>query len=282
MQRYLRQGELDFSVGYKLQTRWGWAEAAIFTLECAGAALFAAALLWNGGTAVLLGGLAMVALAVGLLLAHLGNPQRAWRAVLNVRTSWISRGTIVLGGFLACGALYFAVRLGAGGATGAGIARFLEWILLLAGAFVLLYPGLVLSSSPAIPFWNSALLPVFSAFSGAASGLGLFLAAGGPVAWAQFWVLAALAIVTALYLAVMGRRGGAAAESAALLLRGDAALFLGAGCGLGVALPVALTFGIATGDGGAALAVLAAASRVAGDLATRQAFLKVGMFSPVA
>ena len=75
--RYLRQGKADFSVGYKLQTRWGPMEAVIFTLECAGAALFAGAVLSGEQTAGMVCGVALVALAIVLLLAHLGHPARA-------------------------------------------------------------------------------------------------------------------------------------------------------------------------------------------------------------
>lgn len=270
MTRYLRQGELHFTPGYKLQTQWGPIEAGVFTLECAGAGLIAASLIGEEHAAALAFGLAMIAAAVGLLLAHLGHPRRAWRAILNVRTSWISRGTLVLGGVLGCGVLH--LLLGGGGVT-----ALLRWVLLAGCGFILVYPGLALSASPAIPFWTSGLLPVVSALSGAASGLALYILwAGGPPNVLS-WVLAALALALMLYLVVMARQGGAAAESAALLLRGEAMLFLGLGCGLGIVLPALL--GLA---GGGAAVASAAIARLAGDFATRHAFLKVGMFSPVA
>ncbi len=48
---------------------------------------------------------AALAGAMGLSLAHLGRPERAWRAVLNLRTSWVSREIALTGLFLAlCGA----------------------------------------------------------------------------------------------------------------------------------------------------------------------------------
>jgi Fe-S-cluster-containing dehydrogenase component/DMSO reductase anchor subunit len=48
-----------------------------------------------------LGGLAMV-----LTTLHLGQPLRAWRAILNVRTSWLSREILLANAFLGLGTLH--------------------------------------------------------------------------------------------------------------------------------------------------------------------------------
>jgi DMSO reductase anchor subunit len=57
---------------------------------------------------------AVVALALGLLALaastlHLGRPLYAFRAFLGLRTSWMSREIVVLGGFAGAAALYAAV-----------------------------------------------------------------------------------------------------------------------------------------------------------------------------
>jgi len=291
MHKYLRQGEPDFSVGYKLQTRWGPSEAVIFTLECAGAALFAAATMAGEQASGMAVGMLLVALAIALLLRHLGHPGRAWMAIRNVRSSWISRGTLVLGGFVGLGVLYLLLRHAGGMDETALVARILRWTLLGACAFILIYPGLILSASPAIPFWNSGLLPVFSAAGGAASGVALLLAiAPAPVPntslaralpLTEIWLLAALAVVMLIYLTLMLRRGAAAAESASYLLHGHAPLFVLGACVVGLALPMFLWLWNMKVGGDAGIAALAAALRLAGDLALRHAFLKVGMFNPV-
>ncbi len=290
MQKYLRQGELRFSAGYKMQTRWGAAEAAIFTLECAGASLFATALFVLESPAAFAAGVVMVALAVFLLLAHLGHPARAWRALSNLRESWISRGTVVLGGFLGLGILYCLLRFGAGMEAANGAVRVTTWLLLGASAFILVYPGLVLSASPAIPFWSSGLLPVMSAGNGMTSGLALFMvilavdetapASIAPLFSLQLWLLVALSVVLFLYVVVMIRRGGTAKESASCLLTREAWLFAGAGCALGIGIPLAIAFWSA-GVGAAGLVVPAAVARLCGDFAIRYAFLRAGMFSPL-
>jgi formate-dependent nitrite reductase membrane component NrfD len=287
--KYLRQGTLNFSVGYKLQTRWGPNVGLIFSLECAGAALFAAATLAGEQTTGMVVGVLLVATAVALLLAHLGHPARAWMAVRNVRTSWISRGTLVLGGFVGLGAIYLLLRHGAGLAQTGSVAQAMRWLLLAAGAFILIYPGLILSASPAIPFWNSGLLPLLSAGNGATSGLALLIAIANLegvadripsiVCVVQLWLLVILAVIVFIYIAVMLRRGAAAAESATHLLRDQVALFALGACIVGLAVPMLLAPWSLSGGSGVAAA--AAVCRLAGDLAIRRAILKVGMFNPV-
>ncbi|HEY9237685.1 MAG TPA: DmsC/YnfH family molybdoenzyme membrane anchor subunit [Burkholderiaceae bacterium] len=59
--------------------------------------------------------LAVVMLLIGLAasFAHLGRPERAWRAVLMWRTSWLSREVIVLPAFIGVvGLWWFALRAG--------------------------------------------------------------------------------------------------------------------------------------------------------------------------
>jgi Fe-S-cluster-containing dehydrogenase component len=47
--------------------------------------------------------------AMGLSAAHLGRPGRAWRALLNLRTSWLSREILLVALFLGAGTLGLAV-----------------------------------------------------------------------------------------------------------------------------------------------------------------------------
>lgn len=287
MASYLRQGTLKFVPGYKVQTLWGRSEAAVFALECAGAPLVALAVYSGAGLPAVLTGLLMVGVAVVLLLLHLGHPRRALRAMLNLRHSWISRGTVALGAVVLLGGLH--VLLALGGATTGALAGTVAVLLACLGAFVAAYPGLVLSSSPAIAFWNSGLLPVLSLLQGASTAMLMVLAfagarvtaVAGAGAWIAVWLLVALALALALYVASMLRRGAAAAESARYLLQGHPLQFGLVACGLGIAVPLVLALWAAAGGPLAALCVLAAAARFAGDLALRHAFLKVGLYNPV-
>lgn len=49
----------------------------------------------------------LLAIGLGASFAHLGRPERAWRAVLMWRTSWLSREVIVLPAFMASVALWW-------------------------------------------------------------------------------------------------------------------------------------------------------------------------------
>lgn len=287
MTMVLKQGVLNFRSGYKRQTRWGRSEASVFALESAGAPLVVATLATGAPLAAMVLGLVMVAAAITLLFLHLGNPQRAWMAIRNVRHSWISRGTLVLGGFVGLGAFYVLLRFA--GAPSTGIEAPIRYMLYAAGVFIPLYPGLVLSASPAIPFWNSGLLPVLSLIQGVASAATIWLAsasgdmaAGVPLPLVVLWLVLTHAAVTALYLAAMQQRSGAAARSVRDLIAAQPLAFWACGCGLGLAVPLAVTLWLAL-SGPLPLAVVAAAAlaRFAGDLALRHAILKAGMFDPV-
>lgn len=286
----IQQGTLRFSVGYKIQTTWGFMEAAIFALEGVGATLVAAAV-WTEQTWALGAGVVLMSAAVALLLAHLGQPRHAWRSMFNLRQSWVSRGTLLIGGLVALGLLQLALGWTALGGT----AWVLKGLLFLDALAILTYPGFVLSSSPAIPFWNSGLMPVLSFATGAASGLTVWLAgsaaAGIPERLpslpqlAQFVlaVYAAAALCTFAHVAVQWRGPAAAGAAARRLLREEAALFIGAACVGGLVVPAILVLPVAFGTPGSPVAwlVAAAALRVLGDLGSRLVFLRVGLYDPV-
>ncbi len=69
---------------------------------------------------------ALVTLAIGTI--HLGKKTRAWRAVLNLRSSWLSREIVAYSSFLALG---FAMLLLPSGA------EVLSWATILSGFFAL-------------------------------------------------------------------------------------------------------------------------------------------------
>ena len=285
VERILRQGRLDFSVAFKVQTRWGRMEAVAWTLECAGAMLFTASALAGELLAGMAAGVALVAAAIVLLLMHLGQPLNAWRAFANLRQSWLSRGTLALAGFVLLGGLYVLLRL-AGVPPEATAVAALRWLLIADAAFILAYPGLVLSASPAIPFWNSGLMPLISLANGAASGAALFLLlvpsgarTGAVSAGAVFlaWALIALGTFVWLQVVVTLSRGAAAAESAACLTRAHGFLFWFGACLAGIAIPLALALWLVTG-GNPALIPFLAAARLPGDYALRAALLRSGLF----
>jgi len=71
-------------------------------------------------------------LAMGLSTLHLGRPSRAWRAILNLRTSPLSREIALSSGFLAAGVLHLLLPAGSTLRLAAGVAA----VLLGAGALL--------------------------------------------------------------------------------------------------------------------------------------------------
>jgi len=147
-------------------------------------------------------------LIVGGLLAstfHLGRPERAWRALSQWRSSWLSReGVLALAVFppaLAFGGLWLATPGGAapGGITllaGLGLATALLCAATVAAT------GMIYASLPTIRQWRQPLVvPVYLAFA-LASGAVLLLALAAPagLAGTAEAAVAVLALVLALVL----------------------------------------------------------------------------------
>ena len=114
--------------------------------------------------------------AVGLLVAalvasffHLGRPERAWRAVLMWRTSWMSREVIVLPAFIAVVALWAALAVLAG--SGGPPSRVLP-ALAIVGAFGLWWcTAMIYACLRFIQEWAHPLTVVNYTLIGLASGL---------------------------------------------------------------------------------------------------------------
>jgi DMSO reductase anchor subunit len=143
--------------------------------------------------------LALGLISVGLLAStlHLGHPERAWRAVTQWRSSWLSReGVMALFTYLP--ALIFTagwVLLG----TAGGIFRLFA-LLAAAGAAVTVWcTGMIYASLKPIRQWHHPLVaPIYLAFAlmtGSLLALALLAFAGAPHVWVGR--LAVLAILLA-------------------------------------------------------------------------------------
>jgi formate-dependent nitrite reductase membrane component NrfD len=288
-----KQGRLDFTVSPKLQTIWGFREATVFALEGWGASLFVASMLLNVVSGMIAGVLLLI-LAVVLLLSHLGHPFRAWMAIRNVRRSWVSRGTVTIGGFIGLGALYVGAPLVLGWHMGEGLANAVQLVMILAGVFILLYPGLAMAASPAIPFWSTGLLPMLSLANGLASGgivvlvylsfepqLGSQLGSLNA-AWLQQVFLIGVALITLVYLVTMRTAGTAAHLSVSYLVKQEPLLFWALTVGAGIVLPI-IAVGLTVNAPVAPLGLLwvGLVTRLVGDVCGRYAWLKAGIFDAV-
>lgn len=280
--RIMQQGRPDFSVGPKLQTTWGFREGAVFAAEGLSATVMmvSAADRWLPG---MIAAEALMVLVVALLFSHLGNPKAAWRAMVNFRRSWISRGTTMIGGFVGLGALAILIELGLPVPDGAATVVFP--LQAVTATFIIFYPGFAMAASAGIPFWTTGSLPLLSALGGLSSGtlMGLALTPfgldlpinGGQAKTVALVLLAATAAAILAQVSAALRAGAGARLSARLLVEKERVWFWLLAVGVGLAMPAVC---VGLGLFGFAGLVIAAAGRFCGDIALRYAILKVGTY----
>ena len=244
-------------------------------------------------------GLTLVGVGGLILISDLGRPERFWRALLNPRRSWISVGAICDFLFMSLDSLYVLPALAWQGeqplaafAWGSSWGSYPLHAIAAASAFVIIvYPGLVLSSSPSIPFWNTTLIPLQYLSFSFASALGIAMAFQSvqgntlPESWVltQTLILLSCLLLTVAHLISAFQMRGTARESARLLLCGPFATHLWGGVLLaGLALPLGLLALGAAGEGMGvnsliAIAVLAQIGNFYSKLGT----LRVGLYPPI-
>jgi DMSO reductase anchor subunit len=258
------------------------------------------------GVPVLL--LALVLIAVGLLssVAHLGRPERAWRALSQWRSSWLSRE-----GVAALATFPPAVLFGVAMLTGNETPALLTGLLAAAGSAATVWcTGMIYASLKPIREWHLPLVApgylVFGAFTGAAllaaaaavagAGaassvllLGAVLGAAGLITKRAIWHAADAApkVATAASLTGLSHLGkvrpldAPQTETGYLMremgfrvARVHAARLRRIAIGVGFLVPAVLLIAAALLDGvsAAPLASVAAASAIAGMLVERWLF----------
>lgn len=121
-----------------------------------------------------------VALALNLIgygVAHLlflGRMERFWRAVINLRTSWISRGFLFNAMFSLFGLLYaLSEAADLPILSGPAVNVLLKLMSILSAVLFAAYPGFMISIVKAIPFWRSTLEPVLFFLQGVMGGMAI-------------------------------------------------------------------------------------------------------------
>ncbi len=302
-----------FDLGFPVQQHWGAKVAFYLYLGGTGSGLVFLEVLfrWQGdldGRTAAVGmwiGLAFAVLSALAIFDHLGPVSRwsAYFAFRNMRTSWIARGVTMLFVLLALRLLLALPSLpGAEGlpwAEGTALGDVLRALVLVFAFAFMAYTGLVISSSNAIAFWNTPLVPVLFVGSSLLGGLMALPAvgwiAGGPAAMhtvgtiafpyaAQ--VLAVDALLLALYVYGMSTTTRPARVSVGMLLRGTLRRrFIGGAVVLGLVLPAVVlvpqAIGALTCTVDTAWIFLAAVAAVqAGGYFLRDAVLRAGVYGP--
>jgi sulfite dehydrogenase (quinone) subunit SoeC len=171
-------------------------------------------------------GLALALVTIGLLssMLHLGRPERAWRALSEWRTSWLSReGVAALATYLPAGALGLGWVFGE---TVPGQIAITGWLTIPAALVTLWCTGMIYASLPTIRAWHHPLVaPIYVVLALATGGVlltCLLIAFGLDARWA--------AGVTALMLAagwLLKARYWAAIDNAEKIYTAEAATGLG-------------------------------------------------------
>jgi tetrathionate reductase subunit C len=290
----------------KPQTTWRGPHAFWFTAMGIGGALFLNEVLFGIEMGRVLGLslshlLSLVLIGIGgmVLIADLGRPLRFLQAFRNVRHSWITWGAICDFVFMTLDGLYIlptftwvnGARPFAGLPTGPGTAvgGVFTVVAGIAAFVVIIYPGMVLAASRAIPFWNTTLIPLqFLAFAHA-SGLALVLLAR-PASVNGALLLSAVLLVLLCLLAMgahlLAARYGreASRESLRVLLRGPlAGVFLLGTCLLGLIVPLILgivTLNGAGPDFAASAFIIMGVLSVAGNFFSKFSVIRAARVAP--
>lgn len=167
---------MDPKVNGQLQKEWGWLVAAyMFLGGMAGGAYTLGAInsLLDGGialTTTVALWIAFPAVSIGMLflLADLGSPTRARLAGKKPKTSWISRGEMIVTVFMILSLAHLVLHqfVGAGGGT----MKLLAVLGIILAIGTMSYTGMLLGASKGMPFWRSGVVPVIFVVSAMASG----------------------------------------------------------------------------------------------------------------
>jgi len=273
---------LKYQTGVRFNHHLGPQETLSFMGEGVGAALFAIALFT--GQSLLAGpGILFVIGAVVALLGHLGNPQRAWRAVTRVGTSWVSRGTLFIGVFV--GLAILSLAAGYLGMT------TLQQPLALA-ALVVAVPVMAYAGMRAIRLWRGPFVPLAFVAHSLASALTLawalmpLLAGADAAPWLQPAAMVSLvvsALLSVLHLLRAERSAGVRASFERMFSGDLRTTFLVGGCVCGIVVPLLVMAVLPALAGGAVtmLMLVVALCRLYGDFAYRNAVVLAGAYEPV-
>jgi len=236
-------------------------------------------------------GIILLGISALILMEDLGKPLRFLGVLRNVRSSWISRGAVADFIFLFLGSLLILPYLTVGGqqplaglpwAPGSGLALFMTWMVGAAALFIIVYPGIELSSSRSIPFWNTILVPLQFLGSALASAAGAAYLLGSLAPSRVTAIVALISVLTTLafsFAHIQSARSqqGAARISADKVMQGSLApYFLWGNLVLGLMLPgLVLALHLARALPGGLLA-LAAMLLLAGNFLAKYALIKAG------
>jgi formate-dependent nitrite reductase membrane component NrfD len=253
-----------------------------------GGGLYLVSLYFNSLWGISIAWLIVAALKGGSHLIDLGQPFRSWRMVFRPQSSWISRGLILVILFLGLVPIqvYLTVFF-----PGTGLEALFKVLAGMAALGTCMYPGFTLNFINAIPFWNSAMLPILFLSLGSLGGFGLLMVIGvigGEMDLARvgsgnmilILVTAILITVFAWSASYVGPSGKRALRG---LLKGEVSVAFWVGVVLiGIVMPWVVTFLVYTGVAVPGLILfLGALGDIICGFALTYVILKSGAYSPL-
>lgn len=285
---------MDFTPQREWIDRQGLLLWLAFFFSEVGAGIYLVSLFLGFWIGCLAGLLSCALLGGGFHLAYLGKPERVWRATLRPQTSELSRGTILLGLFLIFGVLQLAPSLSYfSGLPWESSSLFFKIVMPILGLFVIIHGFVTLSVISALPFWNSAIVPVLSLASGI--WLGTQIVAGLSLGMSQNEVLVALepvarlslfsyVFLTIFYLWNAKHSSLAAQQSLKMLTKGELVPLFYVGVVLiALIVPTLLTILIYAKsiDATAGVLYLRVGCAIVGDLTLRYCIMKAARYFPL-
>jgi formate-dependent nitrite reductase membrane component NrfD len=286
---YQRQ-PYEYMVKYTQQKNWidgrGNFIAFAFFLGGISGGLFMAAAYFDSLLGMFISWLLAICMGISYMI-HLGQPLQSWRMFMKPRTSWISRGFIVIMLFIGLTTITLILRQWAPDAEGA-----ITTFKVLAGIFAFaqsIYTGFAVSYVSAIKLWNSAILPILFVVCGFSGGLAILV--GISLDSSQLHImenitritLIGFAVILIVYLWNTTYSSTAAKEAVNRLLGGGiGAIFWIGVVILGVVIPIGVSVGTYFADSSSsALLLTAVITEIIGGLSLRYVILKGGMYIPL-
>ena len=278
----------EFKVGYRKQDAWGWKIALAFFFGDVGAGTFFVSAFFDYMPGLIFGWLLTTFFKPAALLMHLGRPERFWRAIMNLKSAWISRG--VLGAILFTGFGFIHMVNLKWAFLNPGLASIV-FFLAMAGCFiVMIYLGYVLSHSPAITLWSSGLMPLISLVYGIMGGVTMTLLFGvnsfladNPEAL-RFLKITELSLIIVTFIMLASMLHGAAYKNRAgmatvlqLIMGEHAKWFWGYVILIGIIGAGLLAL---TGSVSIFILLLVAIMELIGDIGLKMVLFKSGLYAP--
>ena len=282
----------EWMINYTRQTEWidhrGIFLWIAFYAGGLGGGLYLVSLYFNSLWGMFISWLIIAVIKGGAHLIYLGKPLRFWRIILRPNTSWLARGIIFVFMFIIFTAIQLIFSYWLPGSAAEIVFKALSGIAALS---VTVYTGFVLNTVKAVPFWNSALLPLLFVLCGIMGGFGLSVIIalnGGNVALSAAetgsrWLLIINALLIIIYLWTAANRETTGRKSVMEQMRGNLAPVFWIGIvALGIVIPLAIAFSsYIAGEASPALLITGVVCEVIGGLALRYCVLKAGAYKPL-